>query len=162
MKTVDRLKKKKRDHSLEELNLVTKLELSDDPTALFGAAVEDRRRKNWIKTHNVTRSTVRSPTGAIGGEVELLLPSSRRKEFRESHLCLPMDHVECWKRGGKLICVTSAPYHIYNDEIMGLAALIQQFGLEVKIEQMDAWYYAGFTHLVEIWKSRQIQIHMSL
>lgn len=142
-----------KDYTSDDLDLVYRIGAHSRPTAVFGAAVEVSRMHIWAAENNVVPSRVKSPTGFIGGEIELLLPNERRKEFRSTKgLRLPVDHVQAWRRGTELVCVSLNPYDIFSEHVVGLARLVTEFGLDVRVQQRLAWYYPGLASLVEIWK----------
>lgn len=149
--------------SREEYRMIHELEESERSEGVFARAVGSSRAQLWVKQHGLVLSGARIGIGAFGSNysdyrhwfIERLICKEKRKEFAKSNIVLPLDHVEVWRKpkSRELVCITSQPYGISNDSIVGLARLSTDFGLCVEIYQTHAWYYASVTELIEIWRS---------
>ena len=149
--------------SSEDRRMIRELEKSEHPERIFATAVGSSRALGWAKKHGLVLSGAMSGVGAFGHHyrdyrywfVERLICKEKRKEFSIADFNLPLDHVETWRRPNSraLVCLTSQPYGISNEDIVGLARLSTDFGLCVEIYQLDAWYFASMAEFIGIWRS---------
>jgi hypothetical protein len=119
--------------------IVAKQEVS----RIYAEASSDVIRERWTKKHGVKR--------ASGGLCIQRLFGKRCKAYPFSDCdCLPLgsDHIDMWRRDGKVIYLTSQPYGISSQKLKEVQEYCDRFGLVFDIDALDSWHYPAWTILI--------------